>query len=249
MKQTIQIEKWSLVIDNNEPRARDIDLAERLGYERPRKIRDLVKTYLASGDLSHDDVRPVVVRTRVGIAERNVTEFWLSEAAALFIIAKSETAMAKTLLKEMIRVFMLARRGLLALNVEHETLLRTMAKELAEVKSELSRVALDHGMIGVDGAKRISEMILELAQWQFMRGAAPSTKSAQTRIRQKLCRDAEWGGAGRDWKFLPSHKYGVVLAIIKSMRNDMLAEAKQRAKIETSSNVVQMVLPGLAKRA
>jgi hypothetical protein len=48
---------------------------------------------------------------------------------------------------------------------------------------------------------------------------------------------------------LPSHKYGVVLAIIKSMRNDMLAEAKHRAKIETSSNVVQMVLPGLAKRA
>ena len=80
------------LIPRNEPRARDIDLAERNGYERPRKIRDLVKTYLASGDLSQDDVRPVVGRTRIGIAERNVTEFWLSEAAALFIIAKSETA-------------------------------------------------------------------------------------------------------------------------------------------------------------
>ncbi len=248
MNNIVKIEKWSLSIQNNEPRARDIDLAERLGYERPRDIRKLVKTYLGSGDLSQDDVCAAVAQTSAK-GGRPGTEFWLSEAAALFIIAKSETAMAKTLLKEMIRVFMLARRGMLAPKVEHEILLRTMAKELAEVKSELSRVALDNGMIGVDGAKRISEMILELAQWQFMKGAAPSIKSAQTRTRQKLCRDAEWGGAGRDWKFLPSHKYGVVMAIIKSMRNDMLAEAKQRAKIETPSNVVQMVLPGLAKRA
>jgi len=52
----------------------------------------LVKTYLASGDLSQDDVRATTARTRIGIAERNVTEFWLSEPAALFIIAKSETA-------------------------------------------------------------------------------------------------------------------------------------------------------------
>lgn len=248
MSNIVKIENWSLAIENNEPRVRDIDLAERNGYARPRTIRTLVKAYLASGDLSQDEVCCTVQQTSAR-GGRPGTEFWLSEAAALFIIAKSETAMAKMLLKEMIRVFMLARRGMLAPNVEHESLLRTMAKELAEVKSELSRVALDNGMIGVNGAKRISEMILELAQWQFMRGAAPSIKSAQTRIRQKLCRDAEWGGAGRDWKFLPSHKYGVVMAIIKSTRNDMLAEAKQRAKIETSSNVVQMVLPGLAKRA
>jgi len=42
--------------------------------------------------LSQDDVRATTARTRIGIAERNVTEFWLSEPAALFIIAKSETA-------------------------------------------------------------------------------------------------------------------------------------------------------------
>ena len=32
--------------DDGEPRVLDLDLAERLGYERPRKIRDLIDRHM-----------------------------------------------------------------------------------------------------------------------------------------------------------------------------------------------------------
>lgn len=244
MSNIVKIENWSLAIENNEPRVRDLDLAERLGYAQPRDIRKLVKTYQKSGDLSQDDVRAVVARTRVGIAERNVTEFWLSEAAALFIVTKSETKNAIALTKEMIRVFMLVRRGMIETQPSPE--LGELKSMVIELRSELSRQALEGGMIGESGARIVSERILELSQWQYMRSSAPSIKSAQTRIRQKLCRDVDWGGSGREWKLLPSNRFGEVLAVLKSMRNDLLAEAKLRSKA-APPNVVQLHLPGLKK--
>lgn len=241
MSNIVKIENWSLAIENNEPRVRDLDLADRLGYAHPIDIRKLVRRYQNSGDLSREEVLATVAKSTGG---RPGTEFWLSEAAALFIVTKSETKNAIALTKEMIRVFMLVRRGMIETQPSLE--LGELKLMVIELRSELSRQALEGGMIGESGARIVSERILELSQWQYMRSSAPSIKSAQTRIRQKLCRDVDWGGSGREWKLLPSNRFGEVLAVLKSMRNDLLAEAKLRLKA-VPSNVVQLHLPGLKK--
>ncbi len=95
-------------------RIRDLDLARCLEYDRPRKIRDLIDRW--GPELGHLEQRPTVGRyeIRPGIEHsQDVTEYWLTEEQALFIAAKSGTRVAVRLLRGVIRIFVLARRGLL----------------------------------------------------------------------------------------------------------------------------------------
>lgn len=117
---TVNVEGWPLVIRtiNNqpEPTILDEDLAEKLGYERPRVIRDLIKRYVESGKLPGINVRRTVRRTSMphgGTRQTEVDAYFLNEEEALYITAKSETPEADAMLKEVIHVFTLARRGLL----------------------------------------------------------------------------------------------------------------------------------------
>lgn len=117
---TGQVASEALTIDGfhvemtDEPRIRDADLGTRLGFARPRVVRELIGRWGAElGDL---DVRRAVRRTfmpRGGERIEAVEETWLTEEQALFITAKSETPTAVAMLKTIIRVFTLARRGLL----------------------------------------------------------------------------------------------------------------------------------------
>lgn len=114
----IHVEGWPLALaaGDEEPRVRDLDLAERLGYANPYKIRELIARLCEAGKLPVAEVLPAVGKTpgTPGTPGRPGREFWLTEAAALKVTAKSETEIADTVLDEVIRVFMLARRGLLA---------------------------------------------------------------------------------------------------------------------------------------
>lgn len=115
---TVQVGRWRLEASasNNEPQIRDIDLAERLEYEHPRNIRRLIAGLIKKGKLRDVDVRSATERTSMpqgGEREVEVNEYWLTEAQALKVIAKSETPAADALLDEMIEVFRLAIRGLL----------------------------------------------------------------------------------------------------------------------------------------
>lgn len=94
------------------PRVRDIDLAERLGYERPRNIRKLIERHLREGNLNDSDVRSTVEQTseRGG---RPGTVHWLAEEAAYFITQESTAPNAILVRKEMCRVFIAFRRGVL----------------------------------------------------------------------------------------------------------------------------------------
>lgn len=101
-----------------EPRIRDLDLAEKLGYDRPRKIRDLITRLVKAGKLNDVSMRPAVERIAKtgavgGIEEREVNEYWLTEAQALKVSARSETDVADALLDQMIAVFTAFTRGLL----------------------------------------------------------------------------------------------------------------------------------------
>ncbi len=117
----VTVGNWRLAIlstQGDEPRVRDLDLAERLGYARPREIRHLIRGLIEAGKLLDVAMRGAVQRIEKrgairGVEEREVEEFWLTEAQALKVIAKSGTDAADALLDEMIEVFRLAIRGML----------------------------------------------------------------------------------------------------------------------------------------
>jgi len=92
-----------------EPRMRDLDVAEALGLERPRKIRELIAR--RSVELEEfGEVRPTVGRTSPqGGAPGE--EYWLNEKQALFICTKSEAKNALDITIQMIEVFSAWRHG------------------------------------------------------------------------------------------------------------------------------------------
>lgn len=88
----------------DEPRILDTDLAERLGFEAPRQIRELIQRNEAElrtyGSLSCRTTNPSRKGGRPGRA------FWLTEGQALVICALSRTPRAAAVRKLVIEVFM-----------------------------------------------------------------------------------------------------------------------------------------------
>lgn len=118
-RQTLTVNGWRLCVfstDTGEPRIRDLDLADRLGYAKPHNIRNLIGRLIAEQKLSAVHVVFTVKTTSMphgGVREVRSEEFWLTEAQALKVIARSETDIADKILDEVIEVFRLAIRGLL----------------------------------------------------------------------------------------------------------------------------------------
>jgi hypothetical protein len=73
-----------------EPRARDLDIADRLGFSQPRDIRKLIKRHSAEleqfGPSRH---RGAMVDIGSG-AKREVQEYWLNEGQALLVSILSD---------------------------------------------------------------------------------------------------------------------------------------------------------------
>jgi hypothetical protein len=106
----VQIDGWTLATEGlgDEARVQDLELAKHLGFERPRKIRELIARLVDSGDLPGVLSRPIVGH---GVnAGKTLTEYWLTQAEALFVAARSETKKATAILKAIIDVFVVATR-------------------------------------------------------------------------------------------------------------------------------------------
>lgn len=89
-------------------RVRDIDLAERLGYDRPRDIRKLIKAMVDRGELPGVSPRAVVApgKLRGKVHEEIVVdEYWLDRIEALLVIMRSETPGAAHMCRVMATVF------------------------------------------------------------------------------------------------------------------------------------------------
>ena len=108
---------WTLSVWNDltdgEPRVRDLDAAERLGFARPRDVRKLIER------IWHENQRPncraTVARQSTGNGGRrefSTQEYWLTEAELLKVIARCSTPIADAILDDMIRVYMAVRRQL-----------------------------------------------------------------------------------------------------------------------------------------
>lgn len=95
-----------------EPRARDLDIAERLGFERPRTIRQLIERNRA--ELDGFGVCCAVQQTSGVKGGRPATEFWLNEEQALLIATVSDAPKAPAVRAMLIKTFVAWRRGHLA---------------------------------------------------------------------------------------------------------------------------------------
>jgi len=115
----LTVSGWTLSVgDDGEPRARDIDLGEKLGLERPRDLRKLVERNRAEVErFGPVEQRATVARyeIRPGVwAEQTADEFWLNEGQALLVATLSRAPRSADVREMLIRVFMEARRGTLA---------------------------------------------------------------------------------------------------------------------------------------
>ncbi|HAO32341.1 MAG TPA: hypothetical protein PLP22_00305 [Candidatus Competibacter sp.] len=93
----------SLTVIEGGPRILDVQLAEHLGFERPVKIRDLIKRNEAK--LLSFGVLPTVGKTSGELGGRPTAEYYLNQKQAIFICMKSETERAFDVQVEIVRVF------------------------------------------------------------------------------------------------------------------------------------------------
>ena len=149
---------WPLWKQTNqgEPLAKDLDVAEWLQYDRPRDIRKLIERMIADGRLG-EVVRDTVARTsRAGGAPARA--YYLTEAQALKVAAKSETEVTDQVLDTLIAVF-LAARDLGQLDQGALAELRALRQEVAALRGDMQlhqRVTrLEQGAGALGGSHRI----------------------------------------------------------------------------------------------
>ena len=103
---------------DKKPRILDLELAERLGYDRPRAIRILIRRLLESGQIrdvkQHDSTRTLelnLVADETGTTVGEI-EYWLTEEQALFVCARSHTGRDAEAIGRVIASFVAAREQL-----------------------------------------------------------------------------------------------------------------------------------------
>jgi len=87
---------------HGEPRVHDVHLAERLGFDRPLNIRNLIKRNHAK--LARFGILSAVKRIHEG-AGRPTSEYYLNQKQAIFVCMKSETEKAFDVQVEIVHVF------------------------------------------------------------------------------------------------------------------------------------------------
>jgi hypothetical protein len=111
-KMVVVIGGMSFEVGDGEERVRDIDLAVKLEYAHPRQIRRLIKAMMERGELTGVLCRTAAVQQtgQRGGAHEETTEYWLTEAQALKVSARSGTRIANQILDHVISVFLLVRK-------------------------------------------------------------------------------------------------------------------------------------------
>lgn len=94
---------------DGEPRARDVDIAERLGFERPDRIKALVERHTEALERFGEVVTTVVKTSARG--GRPGKNYWLNKKQALYLCTKSEAPAAAEVTIQMVEVFDAWQRG------------------------------------------------------------------------------------------------------------------------------------------
>lgn len=139
----IHIGDFEFHSDDEDPRLRDTDLAKKLGYERPRDIRELIERMVGEEEIDAPHVRRAVRRTsmpRGGDRETEVNEYWLDETQAILVAARSKGPVARQVRQGLVKVFIAARdQARAGLQKERGLWGRLQAFILAEKPAEWER--------------------------------------------------------------------------------------------------------------
>jgi hypothetical protein len=144
-RRMVQVEGWTLTIGTEpdaEPEIADADLAPRLGMELKR-LRELSERHEQAGNINPRKVDPNKSHgtTYPRGRGRPGTQRFYGEADALFLVTRSERPEAVALTKEMIRVYMLARRGLLSPPASDPAVMAALAALSQQVAALSQQVA------------------------------------------------------------------------------------------------------------
>ncbi|MGA1831631.1 hypothetical protein [Rhizobium wenxiniae] len=152
-----------LTVMEDEPRIRDTDLAERLGFAAPRQVRELIERNRdeleAYGSLSYRTTNPGKLGGRPGKA------YYLNEGQALVICALSRTHKAAQVRKMLIDVFMAYRQGKLVHVQEHHRRKPSQRKAMQfsyEENLSLIRAHEDHDFLLSGLMTRIQHLEMEV---------------------------------------------------------------------------------------
>jgi hypothetical protein len=109
------IDGWQVdTTQSEEPRVRDVELAERLGISQARDIRKLIERNREElegyGEICMRATVTRIEKPSRGVEERVVTEFWLNEGQALCLGAMSRAQRAPEVRRQLIAVYQKARR-------------------------------------------------------------------------------------------------------------------------------------------
>jgi len=233
------------------PLAFDLDVAERLGFERPRNIRNLIKRYKTSlGDICF------TVKQNAGERGRPAIEYWLTEEQVMFLVTKSETPRAVDLTKEMIRIFLLVKNGnapAVATGVSESRVGEMIAAAFGPLAAAISALA---NKLGLDSGPFIGEaaaqehILRPLRQYAEMRAWSldipPEAKRQRAALR--TCADKRLRKAvGFDlnaraaWKRLPQAKLALAIETVQSMIYEARRELAMQGKAETSTDSLPLM--------
>lgn len=246
----VRVSDWTLTLwqeyADEEPRMLDTDVAKRLGFKRPRDIRQIIERIWPEGQ--RPCVRVTVQRTQMptgGTRETVVNTYWLTEAQILKVCARSETPVAEAILDEMIAVYMLARRGLLT-----PTPPSFDAERLARMIDEALRVRLasmnpthDGAVLHNDDRAVVLDPILTLAK--RVAGGDAATRDvmrASGRIESRVRKAVQWFSR---WCLLPRAKTGDVCAALAT--ETAIATEFERVVAKNRQGSLRLVTP--TKRA
>lgn len=239
------VEGWALATlpGEEEPRMRDIDLAERLKYAQPRMIRKLIARLIECGDLVDVCERYTVARSQTptgGEREYKVREYRLTEAQSLFVTTRSETKESTAMTMEVIRVFTLARKGLLpsqqldgnaivhmAVGAVKAVLPEMLREVLGEIRAEFAATRTEvqeasKEVIGRAVAKaEILDPLSEIA-WTYCRGKDEARKAWRSKRKTLELRVRDRVGMTQRGKLenLPKAKLSDARIAIREMAED-----------------------------
>ncbi|MFW8636697.1 primase-like DNA-binding domain-containing protein [Cribrihabitans pelagius] len=97
---------------NGEPRMRDTDIAEALGFSRARDFRKLILRCLAALGSFGEVTR--AMPSRVDKHNPNAREYWLNEHQTFYICTQSKTENAFAITRQIINLFVAWRNGRLS---------------------------------------------------------------------------------------------------------------------------------------
>lgn len=198
----------------------DEALAPRLGLAL-HKLRELTRRHEASGNVSPTRLLPTVGSNR-GRGQPGV-RYLYSEADALFLVTRSETPRAVALTREMIGVYMTARRGLLAPVVDGPAMAAMVREILAAERDTMqARIVADLRLVPaqnttlsiLDRSARSRVLAPMMAIARTFAGAGADRRRVMQergRLDGRLRNLVDWH---RRWCLFPEHRTGELLAAL-----------------------------------